>query len=325
MVNEDFDTVRRRLSTLLTPGAPAPTPARPLELVSRGVQDPPSMRAVEALEAPMRARAVEGPAEAGFAAFLDGAQWTRAAVWAGSIPVIHGEVAAVIRERKERRLVTWRSPIVERALYAPVPLLADETRAAIDATGLRLVDTLDRRKAESSHPFALQELAYQAVLAARERVEQSLGAQWCEQTDAMLFVDGGISGSPAMARAKCVVGVVKSHQTLHANDGDLATIVALRARERSSVVRVAANKRSSVASWYLRLRDHAGQDPFWGLVRVEIALPQTMDAGALGARADEASRWILAESLPLSVPDSRWDKMVYGIRDCEEFLRATRT
>jgi hypothetical protein len=29
--------------------------------------------------------------------------------------------------------------------------------------------------------------------------------------------------------------------------------------------------------------------------------------------------------MPVSLPDSRWDKMVYGIRDCEEFLKALRT
>ena len=282
------------------------------------------MRAVEPLETPMRAHNVAQISETGFAAFLDGAQWSLPAAWAGSVPIVHGAVSAVIRERREGRLVTWRAPMMERALYAPVSLLSAEARAAIDATGLRLTDTLDRGKAESSHPFALQELAYRAVLGARERLEQSLGAQWCEQSDAMLFVDGGISGSPAMARAKCVAGVVKSHQTLHANDSDLAVIVALRPRERSSVVRITATKRASVASWYLRMRDAEGRDPFWGLVRVEIALPATSDARALAARADEISSWILAETLPLSAPDSRWDKMVYPIRDCEEFLRATR-
>jgi hypothetical protein len=30
----------------------------------------------------------------------------------------------------------------------------------------------------------------------------------------------------------------------------------------------------------------------------------------------------LAEVAPVSLPDGRWDKMVYGVRDCEEFLRA---
>jgi hypothetical protein len=61
----------------------------------------------------------------------------------------------------------------------------------------------------------------------------------------------------------------------------------------------------------------------WGLVRVEAA-----DRGAgeppeaFTRRADCVSRWILAEASPLALPDGRWDKMVYGIRDCEEFLRA---
>ena len=323
-VNEGFDVVRRRLAALLTPGVPVVSEPQPLEVASRGVQDPPTMRAAEVIEAPMRARPIQDIRETGFAAFLDGAQWSLPAAWVGSVPVVHGTVAAVIRERRERRLVTWRSPMVERALYAPVPLLSAEARAAIDATGLRLVDTLDAHKAESTHPFALQELAYRAVLAARERLEQSLGAQWCEQSDATLFVDGGISGSAAMARAKCVVGVVKSHQTLHANDSDVAVIMALRPRERSSVVRIAATKRTAVASWYLRLRDSTGQDPLWGLVRVEIALAPALDVAQLAARADRISSWILAETLPLSAPDSRWDNMVYGIRDCEEFLRATR-
>ena len=27
-------------------------------------------------------------------------------------------------------------------------------------------------------------------------------------------------------------------------------------------------------------------------------------------------------ALSLALPDGRWDKMVYGIRDCEEFLKA---
>jgi hypothetical protein len=44
---------------------------------------------------------------------------------------------------------------------------------------------------------------------------------------------------------------------------------------------------------------------------------------ALSERADELSRWLLAESSPLAAPDPRWDRMAYGIRSAEEFLRAT--
>jgi hypothetical protein len=118
------------------------------------------------------------------------------------------------------------------------------------------------------------------------------------------------------------VGVVKSHRTLYAEGEGLAAILALRHRERSSVFRITSPKRTTVASWYLRLREPAGHDPMWGLVRVEIAYPAPETMHAVGDRADEVSRWILAEASPLALPDARWDKMVYGIRDCEEFLRA---
>ena len=120
------------------------------------------------------------------------------------------------------------------------------------------------------------------------------------------------------------VGVVKSHRTLYAEADALATVLSLRSLERSSVFRVTSSKRTTVASWYLRLRDPAGRDPMWGLVRAEMSLPEVRRMEEIGARADEVSRWILAEASPLALPDARWDKMVYGVRDCEEFLRAVQ-
>lgn len=315
-----FHAVRRRLAALL----PDPTPlasAVPLELLSRGVQDAPTLRSAEVLErGGMRAHPVGEPHVPRFAAFLDGAQWSLVVSWAGGVPIVHGTVAAVVRQRCDRRMTTWSSPILRRALYAPLDLLSAPAADALRAEDLEIVDTLEKRKPESGHPFALQEIAYQSVLSARELAEQELATQWCATNAADLFIDGGISGTEPVGRSGNVVGVVKSHQTLYAGAEDLPTIMALRVGERSSVVRVAISNRVPVASWYLRLRDHAGRDPFWGLVRVEVAFSK--DATTLPQRAEEVSRWVLAEALPLSVPDARWDKMVYGIRDCEEYLRA---
>ena len=129
------------------------------------------------------------------------------------------------------------------------------------------------------------------------------------------------SAAPSRSRGRALaVGVVKSHRTLYAR-GD-ALDDGARARGSASGRACSWSRRKSgerVASWYLRLRDPRGHDPMWGLVRVEIAMPGSDD---IGARADEVSRWILAEAQPVALPDSRWDKMVYGVRDCEEFLRA---
>ena len=273
----------------------------------------------------MRARRVFEPPEAGFAAFLDGTQASRVLYASETgVPVVHGTVAAVVRERRNKRLYTWRH-VVEQRLYAPRSKMPEPLWTGLLESGIELRDTGDPdddAPTAGDHPIALRDAAIHRLQKDRERAEVQLAADWCGREDRPILIDGGISGSDRVAVSSCAVGVVKTHRTLYAEGDALARILALRSGERSSVFRITSPKRTTVASWYLRLRDRSGADPMWGLVRVEIAHPDRADEPGIGARADQVSRWILAEVAPIALPDSRWDKMVYGIRDCEEFLRA---
>jgi hypothetical protein len=163
----------------------------------------------------------------------------------------------------------------------------------------------------------LVERAMRAVDEDRQRLEERLAEAWCARSEAPLFMDGGISGSASVATSSCAIGVIKSHRTLYVEGDALRIVLGLKQGERSSVFRVSPRSRSSVLSWYLRLRAAEGRDALWGLVRVEVS-----DTDRPRERADEVSRWVMAEMTPLSLPDGRWDKMAYGVRDCEEFLRA---
>jgi hypothetical protein len=275
----------------------------------------------------VRAHRVRGEPLPEFAGFLDGTQQSHVARYDGGMPIVHGTVAAVVRVRRNRRLATWgRGPGVERRLYAPCAYLPAAVCDALRALGVDVVDTTQpdaHGVVPPPHPFALLERAVHFVQADRERVERELAEAWCRTEGAPLFVDGSIQGSERVAAAPCVAGVVKSHRTLYVDGDALQVVLALPAAHRSSVLRVAIGRRAPVASWYLRLRDPAGHDPMWGLVRVEASLPDAADPpDALAERADLVSRRILAEASPLALPDGRWDKMAYGIRDCEQFLKA---
>ena len=68
----------------------------------------------------------------------------------------------------------------------------------------------------------------------------------------------------------------------------------------------------------LRLWPWEGKDLLHGLVRIEVARSDE----AVG-RASEISGWILAERVPLSRPDQRWDRLLYGIAGVERHLRST--
>lgn len=269
---------------------------------------------------PLRAVRVVGRPEVKFAAFLDGVQRARVVSHWQGIPIISGVVAAAVRVRVQRRTITWGHcpPSVRRALYMPFRYLPEAVKYA---DGYPLVDTAaadERGNFPSLHPAALHACALERVRADRERLERELAEAWCARESAPIYMDGGISGSARVASAACVVGVVKSHQTLFADGDALRVVLTLPCGWRSSVFRIEPRSRSAVASWYLRMHEPAGHDATFGLVRVEVA----RDCADLAARANEVSRWVMAEAAPLALPDSRWDRMAYGIRDCEEFLRA---
>ena len=287
-------------------------PSRPARLISATIVEGHALRA----------RRVFDPPTVGFAAFLDGTQKSIVERYLpNGAPIVIGTVAAAIRDRRNERMHTWIHA-VERRLYLSRARVSEDVWQRLAGLGLEVCDTDDGdADAAEEHPLALRESAYHRVQKDREEVEQRLGLEWCRRENRPLLIDGGISNAEQLAHAPCAIGVVKSHRTLYASGEALTTVLGLDRAERSSVFLVTSPKRASVASWYLRLRDPRGHDPMWGLVRVEIAVPDGSTADVTG-RADEVSRWILFEAAPVALPDGRWDKMVYGVRDCEEFLRA---
>lgn len=298
----------------------------PLE-VAPAQREPPRMTdalLVEGVE--LRAHRVTPAAAAAFGGFLDGTQTSRVIREADGIPIVHGTVGAVVRQRVDRRLTTWLHESRHR-LYAPRALLSARWNALLDGAGALVVDTSRGEGDPIAHPYAVRDAASHRVQEDREAVERALAEAWCAATGEPLLLDGGTSGSESLASARQLVGVVKSHRTLYVSGAALAVVRGLRMGERSSVFRIASKHRATVASWYVRLRRPNPADWMWGLVRVEAAElgsldDAAVDDAAVAARADRISGWLLAERAPLSLPDARWDRMMYGVRDCEEFLRA---
>jgi hypothetical protein len=281
--------------------------------------EPPVLAAAEQIESDgVRAIVVSAPV-VGFTAFLDGTQRARVLAWPDGVPYVFGTVGAAIRIRRDRRLVAWDSgsAAVEHRFYLPLKYLGG---TGIPVGSHPVVDTTSAElgaRIPSRHPAALLERAMQCVQRDRERVEQLLALRWMDFGDGVLCSDGPLPAESRTRRSASIIGVVKTHRTLYAQGAMLPLVLSLRRGERSSAFSVSTSAREPVASWYLRTRDPRGRDALWGLVRIEVAL-----CDDITRRADQVSRWLLAEASPLALPDPRWDRMTYGIRDCESFLRA---
>lgn len=307
-----------------------------LERFQRG-GDPPTVATCVPLETG-GVREVSAATAPGITAFLDGIQRSRVVGHLHGSPLIHGTVAAAIRRREARELATWREPRIRSALFAARPHLGDEIWEQLVATGVELVDICaDRRHGASDvlppHPMAVRARALDVIALERETLERRLAAEWCKAESDWLWIDGGISGNLAVDETARAFGVVKSHTTLYGDEESVRATLALRTGQRSPIFLAGHRPRRAVASWYLRLRDGADGDPLHGLVRVEVAPPAALvtesdaapDARALAgltAHADVLSSWILAERVPLSLPDPRWDTLTYGVHACEHYLKA---
>jgi hypothetical protein len=330
--NSSPDAASRAAIRLLMdwlPGASAVEGSTDLDLGARA--DQPQLISAEIVEG-KTLRAIEVPGVSRtmvseFGAFLDGVQKVRMIGRHFGVPLVLGTTGAAIRVRVNRRLVTWRGkpPRLEKKLYLPLRYLParDETLrgdSTLEYGQFQVVDTslADASGAfPSEHPTVLLERAMRAVDRQRDALEDELAEAWCASSATPLFIDGGISRNGRVASSQNAIGVIKSHFTLYVEGEALKTVVGLAKGERSSVFQVTPRSRTEVMSWYLRLREPEGHDALWGLVRIEMSKCDNPTE-----RADEISRWVLAESTPLALPDGRWDKMSYGVRDVEEFLRA---
>ncbi|MBL0169116.1 MAG: hypothetical protein IPP90_00095 [Gemmatimonadaceae bacterium] len=309
--------------------------AAPLERFAMA-GDPPAVASCAMLEE-FGARVANVAAAVGVDAFLDGIQRSRILGHLDGSPILFATVAAVIRQRIDRRMVTWDVPRVRHLVLASRTHLGESHWAALLATNVDPIDVSESGRDELPlHPLAVRARALDVVAQERETLERRLAAEWCRTEQRWLWIDGGISGNLAVDAASPAFGVVKSHNTLYGDVAAVRATLGLAVGERSPLFLVQHRGRRGVASWYLRVHASDDGDPLHGLVRVELAPPLSLFHAAdvardhpepaavriLTRRADEVSGWILAERGPIALPDPRWDTLTYGVYGCEQYLKA---
>lgn len=279
---------------------------------------------IEGEDRTLQTRPITPAARSCFTHFLDGVQQSAVVMYIGeAVPVIYGHTAAVIRERRDDgTMTTWRQPKSKEALYFPFDLVHEEDLQAILEAGVDCCDT------GSTSPEAVRTLAgiyeqgMNAVRISRAHLERELLAEWqaayANDPDAWLAVDGSLRELTRIREtAGNVVGVVKDCRTPYFGWADQARIFALPAGHRTTVFQTPHIATDPVHSWYQRLWDNTRRDLLFGLIRVEV--PARPDSIAL---ADTISAWLHAERSPISTPDPRWDRLIYPIHDCEQFLKS---
>ncbi|HWA84426.1 MAG TPA: hypothetical protein VG820_13375 [Fimbriimonadaceae bacterium] len=247
-----------------------------------------------------------------FTHFLDGAQRSWQILYHRLSPVYVAHTSAAVLERVDGDLLPPSEADYRGDLEAFVPdnpALADALRRHLKVVSVAVKDT---------HPGGLDELVRQAISDRRDDLERELAQRF---SGGKLLIDGGLGNALRhQGEQPFVIGLVKSHRKQYFRSAKRTDmILGMRAGQRSSVfVRPADFQQGeSVYSFYLRLREGEAVGPLFGVVRIEMPSdPEFL------AQADEIAGWMLHERAPLSLPDPRFDKLLYPIRLVEQHLKA---
>jgi len=289
------------------------TPATWIPAASEGRAEEATIREARLIEElPISGRAV-GASEPwpGPVAFLDGVQQYEVMAYAGASPLVVAEIAAAVMERRDRQLRVARATR-RRVVLARPSVLADLGDSLTEHVAIELPEV------GPPHPVRDFQLARRAIDAERGRLEVEVGSGFRRESDAWMIVDGSLSESPHWSNDPRMIGVIKSHATLPFAGDELEQYLRLRQGWRSPVFEPAGREVAPVFSWALRLWPWEGKDLLHGLIRIEAAA-----TSAILEHADRLSRWLLAERSPVSTPDPRWDRLLYGIHAVELYLRAS--
>ncbi len=203
----------------------------------------------------------------------------------------------------------------EHFIVVPADRLSGGQRKSLEQVGLRICDCGGDGKV---HPFLDLRLAALEVQRRRESIEAEVAREYLAgHADEWLVVDGPLSGHALHRSTRGILGLIKSHETQFFEGDELKVALTLAEGCRTSVFARIVEGRSRVHSWYLRLWPWERHDLHYGLLRIEhMPTDRTLEDVA------EVSSWLLAERAPLSAPDGRWDRLIYPIRQVEEYLRS---
>ncbi|MBC8514871.1 hypothetical protein H8D30_03310 [bacterium] len=155
-----------------------------------------------------------------------------------------------------------------------------------------------------------------AVRKLRHKLESEHLLDWVKERGGQetILVDGSLSHLPE--GVPHAVGLCKDNHPLFLSSEQQRRTHSLGYGERSALFTFRNDLGAEITSWFLRIRQPMGHTSSFGLVRPEIysgyPIPPT--------EVDVISRRVFALRNPVAYPRPKWERLIYPVRVCTEFL-----
>lgn len=224
-------------------------------------------------------------------------------------PVHYASVASAVLSRKEGALSPYTRPLVAHLLLLDLNGLDEDEVVERYSEGIEIINTnpsgpgyKNRRLAAMAKASGVQrEMMEEGLIALREDREPGV----------VVVVDGSLSEIEGSEKMPGLIGLVPAEAELL---GEGSSVLDCPFGARSAL-----DDLGGVPAFYLRIREAAGLNPDFGLVRVELGLnPDGNPADEVWA--SDMSCLLLKERFPVDMKEKGWDKSIFALLHAGKYI-----
>ena len=227
-------------------------------------------------------------------------------------PVHYASVASAVLTRDEGRLFPFTRPLTADLILLDMNGLNGEKVEEIVERYREGIEIIDTKPTEPGYKNRRLAAINAAAGVQREMMEEGLLAlDEGREAGVLVVVDGSLEGIEGAARMPGILGLVPA-------DADLLG-------EGTAVLDCPFGARTGLDNvghppvFYMRLRDAAGMNPDFGLVRVELGLDP--DGGAPDeVWASDVASLLLNERFPVDFGSEAWDKSIFVLSNAGKYI-----
>jgi|GEM_PF-1375824 len=238
------------------------------------------------------------------------------------VPVHYAITGTIILQRAGRKFRVWGQPELRNNVLVPFQFVNDPAVLEQFSSDreLRLVDSGGDRPEYTQLRIAAVRRARELTLEQRGRLYiRWLRAEGKDQTNFMA-ASGMVADVPNKWLTSNFVALARRVYVPWQNSELLEPQLRIPAYGRGqvmSVINTVGDDPMPKYTWFVRLRSSAQADPEFGLLRCTIVADSDSEATA---RADALSARLIDERLPVTYPAENWDKLIFPLKLCQDFL-----
>jgi hypothetical protein len=240
------------------------------------------------------------------------------------VPLHYSITGAIILQRVGRKFNVWRRPELRANVLVPFDFV--ENRQVLeefaDDEQLRLVDTQGDRPEYTQLRIAAVRKARELTLEERGRLFASWRNEEGADPSQALAASGMVADLPNSQLTPNFIALAHTVYVPWQNSQLLEPQLRIPAYHRGQVLRVVNTVGDDLMpkyTWFVRLRSSARADPEFGLLRCTAIAD---DESAAVERANAYTARLVDERLPVTFPAEGWDKLIFPLKVCEDYLES---